>query len=97
METTIAFTFGVLSVTAVILITAVAVGIVKVFKLEKQKREMFDDYNRRCDDLYREHDNQGKYVNERADELHREIVDVRSYIDRRFDKEVISQKQVIKG
>jgi hypothetical protein len=47
--------------------------------------------------LYREHDNQGKYVNERANELHREIVDVRSYIDRRFDKEVISQKQVIKG
>lgn len=69
METTVAFTFGVLSVLAVILIAVIAVGIVKVIKQGKEIKEL-QQYN---DDISREvhlrYDEVRSYVDSRIDKI----------------------------
>jgi len=87
---TLSFAFGVLTVTAVVLVAVVAVGIVKVLKMQTN-----------IDNLYRVVDNTDNHINQRisndyqsldrviADdrrELNLRIDNLNSYVDSRFDK-----------
>ena len=83
---TLSFTFGVLSVVAVIILTVIVMGIVKVLKQQNQIQSIedrmhhaenrldknFQDTHRLVDDLH-------KQTGQRIDQLH-------SYVDSRIDK-----------
>ena len=107
METTVAFTFGVLSVLAVILIAVIAVGIVKVIKQGnkiKQLQQYNDDMSRevhlRFDECFnvtnRRFDSLSQEVDRRFEETTRGTDEVRSYVDSRIDK-IQNKTQLIKG
>jgi hypothetical protein len=78
METTM-FAFGVLSAIAVILITVLIFGIVKVLKLNKLVNIIEQEIFRNTHDILRN-------TEENIKDIHRLIDEQRSYIDRRFDK-----------
>ena len=78
METTM-FAFGVLSTIAVILITVLVFGIVKVVKLNKLVNIIEQELFRNTSDILRD-------TEENVKDIHRLIDEQRSYIDRRFDK-----------
>jgi uncharacterized protein HemX len=92
---TLSFTFGVLSVVAVIILTVIVMGIVKVLKQQNRIQSIedhmhhaenrldknFQDTHRLVDDLH-------KQTGQRIDQLH-------SYVDSRIDK-CEAKKQLIK-
>lgn len=92
---TLSFTLGILSVVAVILLTVIVLGIVRVVKQQKQ-----------INSLQRELERVWEYNNQLTQEIHqrvsqsqndtmRSIDDTRSYIDSRIDK--LTSKQLLKS
>ena len=93
---TLSFAFGVLAMVAVVLLTVVVVGIVKVYKQSNQ----IDYLERGMSDVYRKMDEEIRVVhdtmNQDRRELNQRIDDLNSYVDSRIDK-TINKKQLIKG
>ena len=92
---TLSFTLGILSVVAVILLTVIVLGIVRVVKQQKQ-----------INSLQRELERVWEYNNQLTQEIHqrvsqsqndtmRSIDETRSYIDSRIDK--LTSKQLLKS
>ena len=83
---TLSFAFGVLAMVAVILLTVVVVGIVKVYKQSNQ----IDYLERGMSDVYRKMDEEIRVVHDTMSqdrrELNRRIDDLNSYVDSRIDK-----------
>ena len=93
---TLSFAFGVLAMVAVILLTVVVVGIVKVYKQSNQ----IDYLERGMSDVYRKMDEEIRVVHDTMSqdrrELNQRIDELNSYVDSRIDK-TINKKQLIKG
>jgi len=93
---TLSFAFGVLAMVAVVLLTVVVVGIVKVYKQSNQ----IDYLERGMSDVYRKMDEEIRVVHDTMSqdrrELNQRIDDLNSYVDSRIDK-TINKKQLIKG
>ena len=100
METTY-FVLGMLTIVAVIILTALVVGMVKINKLEKQKQNLYQlcisiegDLRRLIEETHRDISDVENTIVQRIDEIdretHREIDQTRSYIDSRIDKVVAS-------
>ena len=92
----VSFTFGVLSVIAVVFAAVIILSIVKVLKQQNQIKDLQEEVNRIYQfvnsgdgDLYRRIEND-------LTNVHRQIDETRSYIDSRIDK-LTASKQVIKG
>ena len=92
----VSFTFGVLSVIAVVFAAVIVLSIVKVLKQQNQIKDLQEEVNRIYQfvnsgdgDLYRRIEND-------LTNVHRQIDETRSYIDSRIDK-LTASKQVIKG
>ena len=92
---TLSFTFGVLSVVAVIILTVIVMGIVKVLKQQNQIQSI-EDHMRHAEnrldknfqDMHRLVDDLHKQTGQKIDQLH-------SYVDSRIDK-CEAKKQLIK-
>lgn len=93
---TLSFAFGVLAMVAVILLTVVVVGIVKVYKQSNQinhlEREINNFYRKLDEEVRVTHD----IISQDRRELNQRIDDLNSYVDSRIDK-TINKKQLIKG
>ena len=93
---TLSFAFGVLAMVAVVLLTVVVVGIVKVYKQSNQINYL----ERGLSDVYRKMDEEIRVVHDTMSqdrrELNQRIDDLNSYVDSRIDK-TINKKQLIKG
>lgn len=93
---TLSFAFGVLAMVAVVLLTVVVVGIVKVYKQSNQidylERGMSDVYRKMDEEIRVTHD----IISQDRRELNQRIDDLNSYVDSRIDK-TINKKQLIKG
>ena len=93
---TLSFAFGVLAMVAVVLLTVVVVGIVKVYKQSNQ----IDYLERGMSDVYRKMDEEIRVVHDTMSqdrrELNQRIDELNSYVDSRIDK-TINKKQLIKG
>jgi len=93
---TLSFAFGVLAMVAVILLTVVVVGIVKVYKQSNQINYL----ERGINDVYRKMDEEIRVAHDTMSqdrrELNQRIDDLNSYVDSRIDK-TINKKQLIKG
>jgi predicted PurR-regulated permease PerM len=92
----VSFTFGVLSVIAVVFAAVIVLSIVKVLKLQKQTKGLQDEVNH----IYQLINNGDTQVHQRIEKelehTHRRIDDAHSYIDSRIDK-LTASKQLIKG
>ena len=103
----VSFTFGVLSVIAVVFAAVIFFSIVKVLKLQKKTKGLQDEVNH----IYQQISNGDTQVHQRidrdAEQLHqrmdkdmeqiqRQLDETRSYIDSRIDK-LTASKQLIKG
>ena len=93
---TLSFAFGVLAMVAVILLTVVVVGIVKVYKQSNQINHLEYGIN----DFYQKLDEEVRHVHDAMSqdrrELNQRIDELNSYVDSRIDK-TINKKQLIKG
>jgi len=100
MEIT-SFVLGMLTIVAVIILTVIVVGMVKINKLEKQKQNLYQlcisiegDLRRLIEETHRDISDVENTIVQRIDEIdretHREIDQTRSYIDSRIDKVVAS-------
>ena len=96
----VSFTFGVLSVIAVVFAAVIVLSIVKVLKQQKQLRGLQDEVNQIYQfisngdaDIHQRIEKELENVHRRVDENH--LVS-QSYIDSRIDK-LTASKQVIKG
>ena len=93
---TLSFAFGVLAMVAVVLLTVVVVGIVKVYKQSNQinylERGLSDVYRKMDEEIRVVHDT----MNQDRRELNQRIDELNSYVDSRIDK-TINKKQLIKG
>ena len=93
---TLSFAFGVLAMVAVVLLTVVVVGIVKVYKQSNQinylERGLSDVYRKMDEEIRVTHD----IISQDRRELNQRIDDLNSYVDSRIDK-TINKKQLIKG
>lgn len=104
---TLSFTFGILTMIAIIIVAAAVVGVVKVVKQQSQikdlqdmDRNLSDDYNKRFSELEHNLSELEHHLSERIDKndenVCRQINDTHSYIDSRIDK-LEAKKQLIKG
>ena len=87
---TLSFAFGMLTVVAVVITAVVIVGIVKVFKMQKEINSLErwisnteDSANRRIDEQL---DHISNVINNDRRELNLRIDSIMSYADSRFDK-----------
>ena len=74
----VSFTFGVLSVVAVVFASVIVLSIVKVLKLQKQITELQENLNHTHTQIF-DGDNDLQNIHRRIDETH-------SYVDSRIDK-----------
>ncbi len=104
---TLSFTFGILTMVAIIIVVAAVIGVVKVVKQQSQIKDLQDinnhlsDYNgRRFDELEHHISGIADTINQRIDkeneQIYRNIRDTHSYIDSRIDK-LEAKKQLIKS
>ena len=107
MNTQLAFAFGMLAMTAIVMIATIVVGIVKVIKLEKQHKELdrasakeVEFVHRHITDIERnifsELNEMRRKFDEYTDNLKREL---QAYTDSRIDKTLgtTASKQLIKN
>ena len=99
----ISFTFGVLSVIAVVFASVIVLSIVKVLKLQKQIKELQDELGHTRTQIFDGDKNVHQRIDKDVDQIHRRIDDahaqihnLNSYIDSRIDK-LTASKQLIKG
>lgn len=87
---TLSFAFGVLTVIAVVLITVVVVGMVKVFKMQKQIEGMTRWIESSNDEVHQritnDYQNLDRIITDDRKELSSRIDEVYRYTDSRFDK-----------
>lgn len=87
---TLSFAFGMLSVVAVILIAVVAVGIVKVFKMQSSINNLYrtlDNIDSQIHDrISSEYSDLERVISDDRKELNLSIDSLNSYVDSRFDK-----------
>lgn len=87
---TLSFAFGMLSVVAVILIAVVAVGIVKVFKMQSDINNLYrtlDNIDSQIHDrISSEYSDLERVISDDRKELNLRIDSLNSYVDSRFDK-----------
>ena len=93
---TLSFTFGVLSVVAVIFVAVIVLGIVKVVKQQKQINSLQSELERVWQHQSRIEDEIHQRIGQNQDYSIRQIDETRSYIDSRIDK-LEAKKQLIKG
>jgi hypothetical protein len=104
---TLAFTFGMLVMVAIITVVAIVIGMLKVIKLEKQCRELDRSTSREAEFIHRHvSDNERntyselsemrRKFDEYTDNIRREL---QSYTDSRIDKTLgtTGSKQIIKS
>ena len=96
---TLSFTFGVLSVVAVIFVAVIVLGIVKVLKQQKQIDYLQSELERVWQNQSRMSDELHQRIGKNQDYTMRQIDETRSYIDSRIDKMsgTLGAKQLIKG
>jgi len=86
---TLSFAFGMLSVVAVILIAVVAVGIVKVFKMQSDINNLYrtlDNIDSQIHDrISSEYSDLERVISDDRKELNLRIDSLNSYVDSRFD------------
>lgn len=92
----ISFTFGVLSVVAVILMSVIVLGIVKVLKLQKQIKELHGELSHTHTQIFDGDKNVHQRIDKEAEQLYQRIDQLNSYVDSRIDK-CEAKKQLIKG
>lgn len=92
----ISFTFGVLSVIAVVFASVIVLSIVKVLKLQKQIKELHGELSHTHTQIFDGDKNVHQRIDKDVDQIHRRIDDTHSYIDSRIDK-LTASKQLIKG
>ena len=105
MNTQLAFAFGILTITVVMIIIAVIIGIVEVIKLEKQHKELDKACSKEAEfihrhisdnerNLYSEFNEMRRKFDEYTDNLRREL---QAYTDSRIDKALgTTKKQILK-
>ena len=93
---TLSFTFGVLSVVAVILMSVIVLGIVKVLKLQQQIKDLEGNLSHTHSQIFDGDKNVHHRIEKDVEQLHRRIDDAHSYIDSRIDK-LTASKQLIKS
>ena len=98
---TLSFTFGVLSVVAIIFVATIVLGIVRVVKQQKQINSLQSELERVWQNQSCMSDEIHQRIGQNQDYSIRQIDETRSYIDSRIDKMnegwKISTKQLIKG
>ena len=92
----ISFTFGVLSVIAVVFASVIVLSIVKVLKLQQQIKELQDELGHTHTQIFDGDKNVYQRIDRDMEYVHRQLDETRSYIDSRIDK-LTSSKQLIKG
>lgn len=87
---TLSFAFGMLSVVAVILIAVVAVGIVKVFKMQSSINNLYRTLDNIDSHIHNrissEYSDLERVISDDRKELNLRIDSLNSYVDSRFDK-----------
>ena len=101
MNTQLAFAFGVLAMIAIIMIAAIVVGMVKVIRHDKERKNVQDEIghihryitdNERA--IYSEISETRNIFDQHTDELRREL---QAYTDSRIDKALgTTKKQILK-
>ncbi len=92
----VSFTFGVLSVVAVVFTSVIVLSIVKVLKLQKQIKELHGDLSHTHTQIFDGDKSIYQRMDRDMDQLQRQLDETRSYIDSRIDK-LSASKQIIKG
>ena len=99
----ISFTFGVLSVIAVVFASVIVLSIVKVLKLQQQIKELQNELGHTHTQIFdgdknvhQRIDKEADQLHQRIDDAHAQILNLNSYIDSRIDK-LTASKQLIKG
>jgi peptidoglycan hydrolase CwlO-like protein len=92
----VSFTFGVLSVIAVVFAAVIVLSIVKVLKLQQQIKELQNELGHTHTQIFDGDKNIYQRMDRDMDQLQRQLDETRSYIDSRIDK-LSASKQIIKG
>ena len=92
----ISFTFGMLSVIAVVFASVIVLSIVKVLKLQKQIEELHGGLSHTHTQIFDGDKSVHQRIDKEADQLHQRIDQLNSYVDSRIDK-CEAKKQLIKG
>ena len=92
---TLSFTFGVLSVVAVIMLTVIVMGIVKVLKQQNQIQSIKDHIHHAENRLDKNFHDTHRLVNDLHKQTGQRIDQLNSYVDSRIDK-CEAKKQLIK-
>jgi 5-bromo-4-chloroindolyl phosphate hydrolysis protein len=92
----VSFTFGVLSVIAVVFASVIVLSIVKVLKLQQQIKELQNELGHTHTQIFDGDKNIYQRIDRDMEYIHRQLDETRSYIDSRIDK-LTASKQLIKG
>jgi hypothetical protein len=92
----ISFTFGVLSVIAVVFASVIVLSIVKVLKLQQQIKELQNELGHTHTQIFDGDKNVHQRIDKDVDQIHHRIDQLNSYVDSRIDK-CEAKKQLIKG
>jgi uncharacterized protein YpmS len=90
----VSFTFGVLSVIAVVFAAVIVLSIVKVLKQQKQINDLRDEVNHIYAQISNGEVNLHRTMEKELENVHRRIDENHSYIDSRIDK-LTATKQLI--
>ena len=82
----VSFTFGVLSVVAVVFASVIVLSIVKVLKLQKQITELQENLNHTHTQIFDGDKNVLQRIDTDLQKIHRRIDETHSYVDSRIDK-----------
>lgn len=93
----VSFTFGVLSVVAVVFASVIVLSIVKVLKLQKQITELQENLTHTHTQIFDGDKNVHQRIDNDLQNIHRRIDETHSYVDSRIDKltGTLSAKQSI--
>lgn len=93
---TLSFTLGVLSVVAVILLTVIVLGIVRVVKQQKQINSLQSELERVWQNNSQLSHELHQRINSHQESMFHSMQETRSYIDSRIDK-LEAKKQLLKS
>ena len=92
----VSFTFGVLSVIAVVFAAVIVLSIVKVLKHQKQIIDLQNEVNQIYQFINNGNSEIRQSIEKELENVHRRVDENHSYIDSRIDK-LTATKQLIKG
>lgn len=93
---TLSFTLGILSVVAVILLTVIVLGIVRVVKQHQQINSLQRELERVCENNSQLTQEIHQRINSHQESMFHSMQETRSYIDSRIDK-IEAKKQLLKS